>query len=80
MISSKLRVAGTKRELETYYNSLKPDEEEHGRASFRVKISRFGKELIVDVKADDFVAYRATMTSILNVMAIVDKTLKATKA
>jgi len=72
-------VAGTKQELMAYYNALKPDEEERGRASYRAKLSRFGKELVVEVKAEDFVAYRATMTSILNVMAIVNKTIKAAK-
>jgi len=82
MFSSKLRVAGTKPELATYYNALKPDEEERERASYTVKLARKlsgGSELIVSVKAKDFVAYRATMTSVLNVMAIVEKTLKAAR-
>ncbi len=82
MFFNKLRVAGTKKELTTYYNALKPDEEERERASYTVKLARKlagGSELIIVVKAKDFVAYRATMTSVLNVMAIVDKTIKTAR-
>ena len=75
MISCKFKVTGAKKDLLAYYNALKPDEEDRSRASYRVKFS-LGK-LIIEVKAKDFVAYRATMTSVLNVMAIVDKTIKA---
>jgi len=75
MISCKFKVAGTKQELLAYYNALKPESNEGMRASYTVKVS-LGK-LIVGVSAKDFVAFRAVLTSILSVMAIVDKTLKA---
>lgn len=83
MISSKLHVAGRKKDLEAYYNALKPDEEDRERASYKIKLGRRvlknDYELIVEIKAQDFTAFRAVATSVLNVMAIVDKTIKAAK-
>jgi tRNA threonylcarbamoyladenosine modification (KEOPS) complex Pcc1 subunit len=75
MISCKFKVAGTKQVLLAYYNALKPEANEGKRASYTVKVS-LGK-LVVSVSAKDFVAFRAVLTSVLSVMAIVDKTLKA---
>ena len=75
MISCKFKVAGTQQELLAYYNALKPESNEGTQASYTVKVS-LGK-LVVNVSAKDFVAFRAVLTSVLSVMAIVDKTLKA---
>lgn len=78
--SVKIRAKGTLRELQAYYDAIKPDEEERKRAGYKISLSKgfLGKrELVIDITADDFTAFRSTTNSILNVMAIVDKTIQA---
>ena len=77
MITNKISIAGSKKDLETCFAALKPEagENKNSRASYLIS-HRFGK-LNITIRAKDFVAFRATTTSILNVMAIVNKTIKA---
>jgi len=76
MLTGKLTISGAKKELETYFNALKAEEGERTeRASYSLT-RRFGK-LTINIRAKDFTAFRAVTTSILHIMAIVDKTIKA---
>jgi len=76
MLTGKLTISGSKKELETYFNALKPEAtEQTTRASYKIT-HRFGK-LVITISAKDFTAFRAVTTSILNVMTIVDKTINA---
>ena len=74
IFNSKIKIKGTKTELEPYYASLKPEEEETKRASYTIKLKQ--KELLITIEAQDSTALRAMINSITGVMSIVDKTRK----
>lgn len=78
MLTGKLTISGSKKDLETYFNALKPEAGEGNKRASYSLAHRFGK-LVINIKANDLVAFRAVTTSILHVMAIVDKTIKAAK-
>lgn len=83
MITNKLIFLGSKKEIITYYSALKPEESNsNARSNYKLQIKKKfsgNYSLVIDIKAKDFVAFRATTTSILNVMAIVHKTINSAK-
>jgi len=77
MITSKILIKG--KDLKTYLEALKPEAgDDLGRASYSVSKGFTG--LVVTIKAEDVNSFRAVMNSILNVMAIVDKTVNEVKS
>lgn len=78
MISSKISLKGDSLELKAYLEALKPESgDENERASY--KVSKGFSGLNISVEAKDITSFRAVMNSVLNVIAIVDKTLRAAK-
>tara|TARA_Y100000034_G_C6908495_1_gene422370 strand:+ start:2183 stop:2425 length:243 start_codon:yes stop_codon:yes gene_type:complete len=72
MFKTTIEVSGDKRLLDAYHESLKPEQNfMTQRASY--KITK-GKNLKITIKANDAVAFRAVMTTLTGLMAIVQKT------
>ncbi|MCD6434917.1 MAG: hypothetical protein J7L15_00790, partial [Clostridiales bacterium] len=71
---SVIKIHGSKKDLEPYYTSLEPEQEETERASYKLELKP--KELLIKIDAKDSTALRAIINSITGVMSIVDKTRK----
>ncbi|MEM4247902.1 MAG: KEOPS complex subunit Pcc1 [Candidatus Nanoarchaeia archaeon] len=78
MFSSKLQIEGAENEIESYYNALSPEEKsESERASYKLKKEK--NKLTIEIKAEDATAFRAVTNTLLGLISVVEKTLKAVK-
>ena len=76
MFGSEIEITGTKEELQAYFNALEPESEfRTERAGYKLKLS--DKKLTITIEAEDATAFRAVTTSLLGLISIVDKSLKA---
>ena len=76
MIRNKLVISGDEKFLQACYSTLSPEEGEGtSRADYKLKLGRRNlvkneTVLTVTVTGKDYVAFRAIMTSVLNVLAV----------
>ena len=78
MFSSKIVIEGSDREIESYFNALMPEENEEGRAGYKLKKDK-GK-LIIDISAKDATAFRAVTNTLAGLIQIIEKNLKVIKS
>ncbi len=72
MIESTIKIKGSNKFLNLFYEALLPEENfKTGRASYKIIK---GNPLKIKIVADDAVAFRAVSTNLSGLMAIVQKT------
>ena len=72
MIESTIEIKGNKKLLNLFYEALLPEENfKTGRANYTLKK---GNNLKIKIVANDAVAFRAVVTNLSGLMAIVQKT------
>jgi tRNA threonylcarbamoyladenosine modification (KEOPS) complex Pcc1 subunit len=73
---SKIEINGPKKLLEAYRDSILPEKEfKTDRANYDLEIKE--KKLIIKINAKDATAFRAVMTSLTGLMAVVYSSWKA---
>lgn len=78
MFFSKLQIEGTENEIESYYKALHPEEKsESERASYKLKKEK--NKLTIEITAEDATAFRAVTNTLLGLISVVEKTIKAVK-
>jgi len=78
MFSSKIVVEGSENEIAAYFNALQPEEDfKSERAGYNLNKSK-GK-LAIEIKAEDATAFRAVTNTIVGLISVVEKNLKAVK-
>ncbi len=76
MFSSKIEIKGTKEELEAYFNALAPEESfKSERASYTLKLGK--NKLEIEIRAEDATAFRAVTNTIVGLISIVERSIKA---
>jgi len=76
MFSSKIEIGGSKEELDAYYNALHPEEENSSeRASYKLKLQT--NKLLIEISAQDATAFRALTNTLLGLISVVEKSIKA---
>ena len=78
VFSSKIHIEGSGNEIDSYFNALQPEEGfKTERSSYKLKKEK-GK-LTIEIAAEDATAFRAVTNTLLGLISIVEKNLKAIK-
>jgi len=78
VFSSKIQIDGSETEIESYFNALQPEEDfKTERSSYTLKKGK--NKLTIEINADDATAFRAVTNTLLGLISIVEKNLKAVK-
>ena len=78
MFSSKIVIESPVEEIDAYFNALQPEEDfKSERAGYKLKKEK--NKLTIEIKAEDATAFRAVTNTLLGLISIVEKNLKAVK-
>lgn len=78
MFSSKIVIEGSDIEIDAYFDALEPEEGfKTERSNYKLKKEK--NKLMIEITAEDATAFRAVTNTLLGLISIVEKNLKAIK-